>query len=611
MAIIDFLINHIKLKSRIYAGYIIAGVIAMLMAIIAYTSTISLSSDIDSITRFNSYAAANMSFVSKVTEMQRQALIYIHGGHDWAGERVDTIHKEAIRQIESSQDLAFGEAITITARAKEHLNRYLNTFKKVREQRNIREQLVREDLRIYASQAQQIIEERLEDSYEHNKKETLKYSRTLNALLQIEKNAYRYFDSLDGAFSKAALENIHKTRSLYNTILKSSNRDLQRLGEVSDVLDKYESAFIKAVQRTRGFIFLVNVVMAAEAYETIYQSKRLSELIKADSESLEKKIIAEVISTQDAVLLSVTLLLIFIVIFSYIISKSITLPLDRLTIAFKDLVSGSLNAKIPKYQLQDEFGNLSRAADSFKDKNAELQISKIELERSNDELEQFVHTVSHDLKSPIVTSMGFIGIVQRLVKQGKYKQGFEKLDKVIKSNERMSQLINDLLELSRVGRTDKDKTSIDMNVLLGTFARSHSEHLERRGFKLEIVPNLPVIYANESRTLQIFENFLSNALKYVHNKSGPNLRIGSKEDEENFLIFFEDNGPGIPEAYHDKIFGLFNRLDTTMDGTGIGLAVVKRIMKFHNGDAWVESTQGKGATFWIKFPKKQMRVKNV
>jgi signal transduction histidine kinase len=148
-----------------------------------------------------------------------------------------------------------------------------------------------------------------------------------------------------------------------------------------------------------------------------------------------------------------------------------------------------------------------------------------------------------------------------------------------------------------------DKKLIDLNQLLGDFARNQAERLKAAQFTLIITPNLPVIFANESRTLQVFENVLSNALKYVRNeKEGRRLEISSFEEEQWHHICCTDNGPGIPAEYREKIFGLFYRLDVNIEGTGIGLAVAKKIMKFHGGDIRAEAASGGGAVFHLTFP---------
>jgi signal transduction histidine kinase len=582
-----------SLKKRIAFGYILTGAVACAIVLLSLGTFVRFSDDLRNIVQFSRRAADSMTFAAQMAEMQRKALIYLHEGHSSAGDQVGGIYQQMSRSIISGSGMEDADAAA--ALAGTHLDAYYEAFQEVRRQRNIRERLTKIELRIHATRAQQLIEELTRAEYAAKR---LECARMLNAFLQIEKNAYRYFDSLDGQFIRAASERLEESRSMLGIF---SNR--QRTADLAAVLDQYESAFLEAVQRTRGYLYLVNVVMAAEAYETMHQVRQLAGIMSGASEQAQQEVTAHISSRLRLLLLTSGLLLLCIILFSYGIIKSITTPLNRLTQTFNRLAAGSSDADIPAYPLEDELGALTKAAASFKAKNIELAASKKELERSNDELEQFVYTVSHDLKSPIVTSMGFIGIIRKLADQGRAEQAIGMLDKVVKANERMSQLINDLLELSRVGRIDMDKKLLDLGLLLTDFARSRSEVLAQEQFSLAVEPGLPVIYANESRVLQIFENILSNALKYANKERKGCLHVSSFRDAEWHHVLCADNGPGIPEEYREKIFGLFYRLDVNIEGTGIGLAVAKKIMKFHGGEIWVENGPEGGAVFHITFPK--------
>ncbi|CAK8716913.1 MAG: Signal transduction histidine kinase [Candidatus Electronema aureum] len=592
----NFLLRAIGLKKRIVFGYVITGAMAFMIALLSYGAFTRLSADFRKIVLFSRRSADNMVFAAQMAEMQRQALIYIYEGHSSSGSQVGVIYQKMMQNIGGSEAIEQLGAKAVVTLAKKHLEAYYEAFQEVRRQRQLQARLVKSEFRVHATRGQQLIEELIREEGETR---LLECTKMLNALLQIEKNAYRYLDSFDGDFIKAALFNIQETRSLIGHFQQN-----HQTIELNNVLNSYESSFLEAVQRTRGYLYLTSVVMAAQAYETMYQSKKLSALMISESERIQQQLFQHVSSRLRLLLFWTVFLLLFIALFSYVITKSITIPLKRLTKTFKLLASGSADAEIPSYPLQDELGDLTNAAASFKEKNIALRTSKQELERSNDELEQFVYTVSHDLKSPIVTSMGFIGIIRKLASQGKAEQAMGMLDKVVKANERMSQLINDLLELSRVGRIDMDKKQIDLNQLLGDFAHNQSERLKAAKFTLTVEQDLPVIYANESRTLQVFENILSNGLKYVRNeKEGGRLRISSFEDKQWHHIRCTDNGLGIPEEYREKIFGLFYRLDVNIEGTGIGLAVAKKIMKFHNGDIRAEAGPNGGAVFHLTFPK--------
>uniref|UniRef100_UPI004056FD75 sensor histidine kinase n=1 Tax=Candidatus Electronema sp. TaxID=2698783 RepID=UPI004056FD75 len=638
MAVTDFLLRTVGLKKRIALGYIVTGLVAFMIALLSYGAFTRLAEDFRQIVHFSRHSADNMAFARQMTEMQRQALIYIYEGHSSAGTQVGTIYKQMMDSILSSQDLDRIGAGAVVELARRHLEAYYEAFREVQRQRQLQDRLVRSEFRVHATRAQQLIEELTrqeaaqpetpglrpplpensflsfipaaapagqggarpasEQGYTEAER-MLNGAKMLASLLQIEKNAYRYFDSYESSFIQAATASLEDTRERLQTF---DGQD--KAAELKEVLERYEITFLEAVQRTRGYLYLINVVMSAQAYETIYQSNKLSAMMLHETGRIQQEVFAHISSRQQLLLFSTALLLLFIALFSYLISRSITLPLRRLTETFKLLSSGSADAEIPPYLLQDELGDLTGSAASFKGKNIELLASKKELERSNDELEQFVYTVSHDLKSPIVTSMGFIGIIRKLAAQGKAEQAMGMLEKVVKANERMSQLINDLLELSRVGRIDMDKKLVDLNALLADFARSQAERLKAATFTLIIQPNLPSLFANESRILQVFENILSNALKYVRNETeGCRLEINSYDDAQLHHILCADNGPGIAAEYRDKVFGLFYRLNVNIEGTGIGLAVAKKIMKFHSGDISAEARPGGGAVFHLTFPR--------
>ncbi|WPD22263.1 MAG: HAMP domain-containing sensor histidine kinase [Candidatus Electrothrix scaldis] len=607
---ISLLIRSIPLKKRIYSGYLVTGAVALIIALLSYGSLRTLANDFRSVVVFSRYVERIMIFANQMSEMQRQALSYISTGQTSAGERVGEIYVEMIEGVEQFHDveqLDTGKYFQIT---KKNLYTYYTTFQEMRNQREIQQRLVRNEFRRHATKAQQLIEEEIVafQGEEGNIERILEYYRMLHFLLQIEKNAYRYFDSLDSRFVDAALKSISETGNALQVLMQQPQDDLAQLEQISVVLERYQSSFLEAVQRTRGYLYLVNVVMAAQAYEAIYQAKQLSSIITERSELIQGQMLGNITLLSRSLLLAAITLLLFIGFFSFFISRSITVPLNRLNHTFRKLATGSSEAEIPKYTLKDELGELTLAAESFKERNRALEESRTDLRRSNEELEQFVYTVSHDLKSPIVTSMGFISIIRKLAGQGKYEQAVAKLDRVAKANERMSQLIRDLLELSRVGRMNLDKKNIDLNVLLKEFIDSQSIRLRGSDFSVEIASGLPEIYGNESRVLQVFENILSNALKYVHNKEGGKLEIYAREGDEWWYIFCKDNGPGILPEYHQKVFGLFYRLDANEEGTGVGLAVVKKIMKFHRGDVEVDPRTGRtgeGAVFRLSFPKYQ------
>lgn len=235
----------------------------------------------------------------------------------------------------------------------------------------------------------------------------------------------------------------------------------------------------------------------------------------------------------------------------------------------------------------------------------ELKQTNTELLQKNMEMEQFTYTVSHDLKSPLVSCIGLVDCIHEDLASGDLEQVRDSVARIQRNIGRMEKCINDLLELSRIGRIRHEPEWIDMNRLLAGLAEDLAPRIGAVGAVFQAEPNLPSLHADRVRIIEIFENLLSNALKYACTKPGIKITVGAVETDEHLQFFIRDTGPGIAEQYHTKIFGLFQRLEKKGEGSGVGLTIVARIMEIHGGKAWVESSKGKGATFWLAFPTKQ------
>lgn len=225
------------------------------------------------------------------------------------------------------------------------------------------------------------------------------------------------------------------------------------------------------------------------------------------------------------------------------------------------------------------------------------------LRQRNEEMEQFVYTVSHDLKSPLVTITGFIGMLESYQAAGRQDKVQHAIRRILRSADRMSQLIDELLELSRIGRAKGDPTEVNVTGLLHQLAESLSQRIRDAGCRLSIQPNMPRIWADEKRLTEVFENLLANAIKYGCTEPGAQIEVSAELTENEVHYMVADQGPGIEPAYHKKIFGLFQRLDPNTEGTGVGLAIVAKIMQVHGGRVWVESAPDEGARFILAFPR--------
>ena len=221
-----------------------------------------------------------------------------------------------------------------------------------------------------------------------------------------------------------------------------------------------------------------------------------------------------------------------------------------------------------------------------------------ELEARNAELERFTYTVSHDLKSPLVTIRGFLGLLKMDAEAGDQARLETDLAHIGRAAETMGRILDDLLELSRVGRVVHAVGRIELSELAGEAARMVASQATQLGAEITIAPDLPVVEGDRTRLLEVFVNLFENALKFRRVEESPRIEIGVRHQEPADVIFVRDNGVGIKARYQEKVFGLFERLQPEVDGTGIGLALVRRIVEFHGGRIWVESAgPGTGSTF--------------
>src|SRR3989344_3810002 len=225
------------------------------------------------------------------------------------------------------------------------------------------------------------------------------------------------------------------------------------------------------------------------------------------------------------------------------------------------------------------------------------------IQQKNLEMEQFVYTVSHDLKSPLVTSSGFLGLLKEDIAAQRYDKVADSVGRLERENSRMNQLIDDLLQLSRVGRIKLEVEDVAISSLIKAIIENLSAQIQEKSVTTSVMDNLPSVRGDRKRIYQVFENLIINALKYGVEGSNPLITIGSELADDEIRFFVRDNGPGISKEYHKKIFGLFQRLVSDNRGTGVGLTIVSRIMQLHGGRVWVESEIGQGATFWVAFPK--------
>ena len=206
-----------------------------------------------------------------------------------------------------------------------------------------------------------------------------------------------------------------------------------------------------------------------------------------------------------------------------------------------------------------------------------------EMERRNAELERFTYTVSHDLRSPLVTVRGFLGFLEKDIESGRKDRAAEDVARIRSATDTMERLLRELLELSRVGRVANPSEDVPLRELAEEAQQALAGRLTAAGAKLEIGPDLPVVFGDRARLLEVVQNLVDNAAKFIIRGTNPRIVVGARPGPQGPVCFVRDNGIGIDAKHHQRVFGLFERLDPAAEGTGIGLALVKRIVEVHGG----------------------------
>jgi len=296
--------------------------------------------------------------------------------------------------------------------------------------------------------------------------------------------------------------------------------------------------------------------------------------------------------------------------------KNPQLPLTRSEIALPLITHGevigamTIQSALPAAFSRVDITALQTMADQMANaiENARLFTERVhliaDLEVQNAELEQFAYTVSHDLRSPLVTIRGFLGYLRHDAESRDMTRFEKDMERVANAVDKMQVLLNDLLELSRIGRIINPPENIPFEHIVAETIELLNGPLEKNNVKIIIQENFPHIHGDHARLVEVMQNLISNAAKFMGDQPHPTIEIGTDglDPEGKVKIFVRDNGIGIEPQYHERIFGLFNRLDPSIDGTGIGLALVKRIIEIHGGRIWIISNPGKGATFYFTLP---------
>lgn len=295
-----------------------------------------------------------------------------------------------------------------------------------------------------------------------------------------------------------------------------------------------------------------------------------------------------------------------IILLSGIVGEELAVELMRM--GASDFVMKGNLARLPeaiRRELRDSQVREERKKDKEEKEDLFLKIKQKneELEIKNAELERFSYTVSHDLKSPLITIMGFAEMAEIDLESGDNQKVNSDLLRIKKSAQRMNKLLIDLLKFSKIGFVEEVRELVHLSDVIEEAKGLLGMQILHSGAIISYGDDLPQVEMNKSILVEIFQNLIENSIKYKKDDLTPLIEIGMSESQFGKAVYVKDNGMGIEKEYREKVFALFEKLNPSSDGSGAGLAIVKRIVELYGGKVWLFCDGfGKGSTFYLTLP---------
>ncbi|MGD0954576.1 MAG: ATP-binding protein [Methanotrichaceae archaeon] len=247
-----------------------------------------------------------------------------------------------------------------------------------------------------------------------------------------------------------------------------------------------------------------------------------------------------------------------------------------------------------------------RAVEALRKAHDELDLRVIErtaeLEARNAEMERFIYTVSHELRSPLISSSGIVGFLRQDLEKGDVNRTETDLKLIEGAMTKMDQLLGEILDLSRIGRVANPPVDVPFGEIVTEALDQEAEKLRSREVEVSVASDLPKVHVDRMRIVEVLVNLIDNSIRYMGDQPRPRIEIGLRLDGNQVVFIVRDNGMGIDPSQHDKVFGLFYKVDGKGEGTGVGLALVKRIIEVHGGRIWIESELSKECTMCFTLP---------
>lgn len=533
-----------------------------------------------------------------VLDLQRNVLIYKINGNESVAARFDTrsgevqLHLDELRLL-THKTVYRAEYADYLNRLQGHLKDYSQNFTSVVESKSEQKRIQFEDVPTQIA----AIKRRMESS-------------------ELDFEKYFHLTSAERAIYHYLVEPDFKELEIFKTELtqvKNSTDD----ASLQEMLDGLNSSFTRLTQLTRGYVFLVNVVMAGSANEFLFLTQEMTDIATQDREAVKRLVtISESEAASRNTMISLICIVLVMCLAAMIIS-SIIAPIQRITKVFGLIISGEQVENIPGIERKDEVGQLSQAASIFYEQslaqrrlNEKLKLATWRAEEATKSKSQFLANMSHEIRTPINGVLGLIQLCQRTSLTDIQR---EYLAKAVDSSEILMGVINSVLDFSKIeaGKMVIERAEFDFDTMLKQVLAPVQVRAEEKKLNLRLFVDERVnaVYLGDPlRISQILLNVLNNAVKFTESGSITiEIRLASEKIDCQQLVFaITDTGIGMNEEQLDSVFMAFRQADDSISrkfgGTGLGLSIVSELTTLMNGDIRVDSALGKGSSFIVTLP---------
>jgi len=438
------------------------------------------------------------------------------------------------------------------------------------------------------------------------------------ALFRAETLGARYLHKHKYQDKAQATNGLKQTITLLSKVemLDSDATISQQIMDVMSSVEMVRTVLVKALQTDRNYMFLVNIVIGGE----ISIFRNLSNQLSLNFVERQRRIYATTNESLSESQLNTWYIALSSAILAFVVAvtigRSISRPIQAITGTFSKLAKGITVQLIPGVNRGDEIGALASAANVFRETNEktqsllqqskllteDLEKGKADLLKSNAELDNFAYVASHDLKAPLRAVDNLAQWIKEDCDEILPAESKEHLDKLQGRIHRMENLLADLLRYSRVGRVDVQKETINIRLVIDEAVELANKP---DSFAFHIPDDLPDVSVCIAPLVQVIQNLFTNAIKYNDKDNGELSVKIDNTDEKFFQLTVVDNGPGIEQQYHERIFMMFQTLEArdVIEASGMGLAIVKKVVEAEGGVVHIESKFGEGSSFIFTWPK--------